>query len=179
MHTETSPPRKDGSIEHLHANGPSPNIREKLMLFGQFVGDWDILESRYLRGDGQWVQQRGELHWGWILDGKAVQDVWLHFDETGRLIPDGTTVRFYDHRIDAWHSIWVSPNHHGVMSFVGRQVNDEIVLEGRGLDGNLLKWIFYEISPNSFNWRGEESNDQGKSWVVTEEMQIRRRDSRD
>ena len=87
-----------------------PEMREKLMLFGQFVGDWDILEDHYLQPDGTWAVSRGALHWGWILDGKAVQDVWMSIDEkTGKTIPEGTTIRFYDQKIDAWHSVWISP----------------------------------------------------------------------
>jgi hypothetical protein len=32
-------------IEGLAALAPDPEMRGKLMLFGQFVGDWDILEA--------------------------------------------------------------------------------------------------------------------------------------
>jgi hypothetical protein len=86
-------------------------MEEKLALFGQFVGDWDILEDRFLRPDGTWATSRGEVHWRWILDGKAVQDVWASTDEKNmKPIPEGTTVRFYDPRIDAWPSVWISPN---------------------------------------------------------------------
>jgi hypothetical protein len=34
-------------IEGLGATEPYPNLKEKLALFGQFVGDWDIVEARY------------------------------------------------------------------------------------------------------------------------------------
>jgi len=29
-------------IKGLGADGPDPKLKEKLMLFGQFVGDWEI-----------------------------------------------------------------------------------------------------------------------------------------
>jgi hypothetical protein len=61
------------TIEGLMADGPTLETREKLKLFGQFVGDWDILEDRNLMPDGTWSVAKGELHWGWILDGGAVQ----------------------------------------------------------------------------------------------------------
>jgi hypothetical protein len=119
---------------------------------------------------------RGELHWDWILDGRAVQDVWMSIDEkTHKAIPEGTTIRFYDQKIDAWHSIWISPTQAVVKTFVGRQVGDEIVLEGRTAEGYPLRWIFSEITPNSFRWRAEETRDNGKTWTLREEMQIRRR----
>src|SRR5487761_1774729 len=48
-------------IQGLASEGPNSEFKEKLMLFGQFVGDWDILECRYLQTDGTWANQTGEL----------------------------------------------------------------------------------------------------------------------
>ena len=164
------------TIGGLHAGQPNPEFLEKLMLFGQFVGDWDILEDRVLQPDGTWTTSRGMLHWGWILNGRAVQDVWRWIDEeNGNVTSEGTTIRFYDETIDAWHSIWISPRQRAVKTFIARQIGDEIVLEGKSSEGFSVKWIFSEIAPRSFRWRAEESRDDGKSWSLVEEMQIRRR----
>ncbi len=163
-----------GIIKRLSAIGPDPALRDKLMLFGQFVGDWDILEDRFFQPDGKDIVLEGELHWGWILDGEAVQDVWMFYDkDTHRAVQAGTTVRFYDSKIDAWHSVWISPIQGVVMTFTGRKVGDEIVLEGKDED-KILKWIFSEIKPNSFLWRSERSKDGGKTWMIEEKMGIRR-----
>ena len=163
-------------IQGLASQGPNSEFKEKLMLFGQFVGDWDILECRFLQTDGTWAKQRGELHWRWILDGRALQDVWGTIDEeTHNFIPDGTTVRFYDPKIDAWQSMWISPTQGVVKTFIGRQVGNEIVLEGKSTEGYSVKWIFSEITPSSFRWRSEETRDEGKTWVIKEEMRIHRR----
>jgi hypothetical protein len=94
---------------------------------------------------------------------------------THKSIPEGTTVRFYDPKIDAWHSVWISPTQGVVKTFVARQVDDEIVLEGKTAEGYPVKWIFSEITPDSFRWHSEESRDIGKSWMLKEEMRIRRR----
>jgi len=164
------------TIEGLGAKGPCPKLKEKMALFGQFVGDWDIVENRYLTKDGTWAKSKGELHWGWILGGKAVQDVWMSIDEkTGKAIPWGTTVRLYDPRIDAWHSVWVSSRQGVVRTFVGRKVGDEIVLEEDNTKRHPEKWIFSEIVPDSFKWRAEVSHDGGKTFAVEEVMRIRRR----
>ena len=37
-------------IKGLAADGPDSGLKEKLMLFGQFVGDWDIVEARVYAG---------------------------------------------------------------------------------------------------------------------------------
>lgn len=164
------------AIEGLPARGPDPGLKEKLTLFGQFVGDWDILENRYLRDDGTWAKERGEIHWRWILEGRATQDVWTSIDEkTGGQIPRGTTVRFYDQKINAWRSTWISPRQGAVGAFIGKKVGKEIVLETKSDEGYLVKWIFSDVSEDSFRWRAEESRDEGKTWTLREEMKIRRR----
>jgi len=162
-------------IKGLDADGPLPGLEWKLALFGQFVGDWDIVEARYPRAHGV-EMRRGEVHFRWILEGRAVQDVWMTYDEKAhRLVPVGTTVRFYDSSVDVWRSIWISPIQNVVQNFVGRKVKDEIVLESKTKDGFPERWIFSNITSNSFTWHSEETHDGGKTWILTEEMKIRRR----
>lgn len=163
------------TIKGLGAESPDPELKEKLMLFGQFIGDWDVVEARYPQPDGTVIKRQGEIHFGWILDGKAVQDVWMTYKENPhRLVPVGTTVRFYDPTMDAWRSIWISPIQGAVQTFIARKVNDEIVLESRTKEGYPEKWIFSNITPQSFRWRSVETHDSGKTWQLTEEMQVHR-----
>ena len=37
-----------------------------------------------------------------------------------------------------------------------------------------MKWVFSQITPKSFRWHSEETKDKGKTWKITEEMQIRK-----
>src|SRR5947208_16011412 len=61
------------TIKGLGAEGPFPELKEKLMLFGQFVGDWEM-DARYPQPDGTEIKAKGEIHFGWILNGRGVQD---------------------------------------------------------------------------------------------------------
>src|SRR5262245_2766738 len=91
------------TIRGLGSEGPYPEFKDKLMLFGQFVGDWEI-DARYPRPDGTETRGKGEIHFEWILEGRAVQDVFMSRDErSGKAVPAGTTLRYYDSKIDAWH----------------------------------------------------------------------------
>jgi len=172
-----SPLEEAWKIIGLEAKGPLAGMEEKLALFGQFVGDWDIVEARYPQPDGTEIKGRGEIHFRWILEGRGVQDTFCMIDEkTGKVVPAGTTVRFYDPGIDAWHSVWISPRQRVVQPFVARSVKGEIVLEGKSPDGKYPeKWIFSEIRRDSFRWHSETTHDDGKKWVLTEEMQVRRK----
>src|SRR5919199_5671228 len=123
----------------LSANGPIEDRAEKLMLFGQFVGDWDVDFIVY-EPDGTKQTEKAEWHFGWVLEGRAVQDVWIvprreERDKTSPVKSDyGTTIRFYDPAIDAWRVVYASPLHGDLLTLVARQVGDEIVLEGHDAD---------------------------------------------
>ncbi len=176
MITKPNQPNNEPVIKGLGADSPDPDMREKLMLFGQFVGDWDIEEARYPQPDGTEIKRKGEIHFGWILDGRAIQDVWMTYqDDPPRAVPAGTTIRFYDPKIDAWHSIWISPLQGIIQTFIARKVGDEIVLEGKSKEGFPERWIFSDITDYSFRWRSVESHDNENTWQLTEEMKVRRK----
>lgn len=167
------------SLDGLIASAPHTKYRDKLMLFGQFIGNWEADFAVY-KGDGTTQIEKAEWHWGWILEGRAIQDVWIlprrsHRETSTFERPDyGTTIRFYDPKIDAWRTVWVSPAHSEIITFIAKQVGDEIVLEGNAMDGTLMRWIFSKITPNSYHWRRVHSRDGGKTWSLFKEMNVRR-----
>lgn len=167
-------------MRSIETNGPHPGFGEKMMLFGQFVGTWQY-ESQYFLHDGNIATACGEIHFGWILDGMAVQDTMtgvIHNPPKG--LPRrgfGTMLRFYDSKIDAWHCTWIGPSVQGggvVQRFVARKIKNEIVLEGTTTEGNFERWIFSDVKHNSFNWRAEESRDKGETWRLDQRIQATR-----
>jgi hypothetical protein len=161
-------------LDALAAAGPHRDHADQLMLFGQFVGSWDF-DGFYTAPDGARVEMTGEWHFGWVLAGRAIQDVLIcpPRDAGGPNLEYGSTIRFYDPAIDAWQITWITPPQRAVVRLVARPVGDEIVLEGPGSDG-LLRWTFSGISPDAFTWRGFHSTDDGASWRQREEMRLRR-----
>jgi len=165
-------------IKGLGADGPDPNLKDKLMLFGQLVGDWEI-ESQWFLPDGVTPVGKGEIHFRWILNGTAIQDVFSGrvenpppgFPSTGI----GTTIRFYDPKIDAWRVTWIVPSGSVIQNFVAQAVGDEIILEGKTVDGKYPeRWILSEITAHSFEWRAVESHDNEKTWQITQKISARR-----
>jgi hypothetical protein len=173
--------RDHGLVEALHATGPAGPDADQLQVFGQFIGSWDIAWWG-LDAGGRTHTARGELHFGWVLGGRAVQDVWIvpGRGEPGAGVPPlafyGSTIRFYDASIAAWRSTWMDPVNGRVRRFVGRPVGGEILLIS-GEDDPQLRWRFTDIRPDSFTWRGEISHDRGATWAQDEEMKVTRRDA--
>jgi hypothetical protein len=160
-------------IEGLSAHGPARGLREKLHLFGQFVGSWDIVEHRNLQTP---TVTKGEVHFNWILGGRAVQDIWGSLDpKTHRLNPWGTTIRYYDPQLGAWRSTWISPRQQTVRRFIGRKVGNEIVLQEENRGARTERWVFSDIQPGSFQWYALKRPRKGRPWRKVEEMIVKRR----
>jgi hypothetical protein len=166
-------------LQGLLADGPCAEHAEKLMLFGQFVGDWEA-EFTVYNSDGTRQTATGEWHFGWVLEGRAIQDVFIvpRRSERGQAsaVPSdyGTALRFYDPKLDAWRVVWCSPVHGDLLTFTARPVGDEIVLEGCDADGTPMRWIFSRITAESFHWRRVFSTDGGATWQLHKEMSVRR-----
>jgi hypothetical protein len=167
----------------LHADSPAPDRAEALKLYGQFVGDWEADVVTYTP-DGARHQGEGEIHFGWVLEGRAIQDVWMIPRRKDRR-PDsppmpvagnwyGTTIRVYDPARDAWRIYWIDPATNAYYQQVGRKQGPDIVQEGTTEAGALSRWSFTEIMPESFHWKGEASFDKGASWRLFVEVFARR-----
>ncbi len=63
----------DTMIDVLRAPGAHPDLTDRLMLFGQFVGAWEVTVSTYGM-DGATTRVPGEWHFDWALEGRAVMD---------------------------------------------------------------------------------------------------------
>jgi hypothetical protein len=54
-----------------------------------------------------------------------------------------------------------------------REIDDEIVME-RAEGGDLVRWIFFDIRPESFHWRSERSTEGGASWRLEQAVRADR-----
>jgi hypothetical protein len=160
--------------DQLISSAPFQPLASELGTFGQFVGSWDLRWSR--PGDDEApAEVMGELHFEWVLGGRAVQDLWIvprrdtGSAGEGRYAFWGTTIRFFDSDLGAWRSTWVEPVSGRVRKFIGRMVSDEIHLVST--DGiPFLRWRFTEISTDRFVWLGEYSSDEARTWHLEEKM---------
>lgn len=158
----------DSFFAALSSDNPVADLAEKLMLYGWLVGDWTF-EGNVYTADGARHAGAGEIHCAWVLEGRAIQDVWIFPG-----VFYGTTLRAYDPNIDAWHILWNDPLRQSYTRQVGRARGTDIVQLGTNNAGEKVRWSFTEISPESFRWTGERSCDDGKTWTTQAEFQARR-----
>ena len=167
----------------LHADGPDPERAGVLKLYGRFVGDWDA-EIIAHAPDGTSHRTLGEIHFGWVLQGRAVQDVWMiprlsdrptapQFPIAGNWY--GTTLRVNDPTIDAWRIFWMDPARNVFRQQIGRAQGTDIVQEGTTDTGERTRWSFTDITDNSFYWLGESKPAGAPQWKLVVDVKARRR----
>ncbi len=155
-------------VEALHAAAPASDRADKLGLYGWLIGHWEM-DAVVHGDDGTKHAGRGQIYFGWVLQGRAIQDVWD--------LPSvfhGTTLRVYDPELDAWHILWSDPLRQYYTRQIGRARGADIVQEGTNDAGDAIRWSFTHITPASFRWLGERSTDGGSTWHVQAEFQARR-----
>jgi hypothetical protein len=161
----------NGFIDALHCRGPADDRAQKTKLYAWLVGDWTFDATVY-RDDGAAHRGTGAIHFGWVLQGRAIQDVWS--------LPGifyGTTLRVYDPGIDAWHILWSDPLRQTYTRQIGRASGRDIVQLGENNAGEATRWSFTEIAPDSFRWTGERApagSEASPSWQLQADFRARR-----
>jgi len=160
-------------INALHADGPAPDRVDKMGLYGWLIGAWEM-DVRMHMANGAEYCGKGEIHFGWVLEGRAIQDVWITPPRRQRDDPIGaaanfygSTLRIYDPGIDGqgsgvWHIFWLDPVKQFYSRMIGRADGNDI----EQLTVNETprrRWRFQEITPNSFHWTADVDEGGGET----------------
>lgn len=173
-------PGGHGFATALLAAGPSREIGDAASDLGWLVGGWSA-EIRDFDPDGRVRKGTGEWWFAWVLEGRAMQDVWISPPRADRALPRrptmagdryGTTIRRVDKRDGSWRITWINPVSGATNHLAGRREGDRILLIGED-DGRTIRWSFSDISADSFTWRGERQDADG-AWATEAEFRLRR-----
>jgi hypothetical protein len=181
----------DPMLNALHAEGPAPDRAESMMLYGQFIGSWegksrsktfkvDSNAELQFDADSSFNESTLEVHFSWVLEGRAIQDVWIlpgrnDVKDVTKFGMYGTTLRIYDPKNDHWYITFIDPfTTQSYHRMIGRKVGNDIVQELRR-ESHITHWIFTDIKKDSFHWMWKESEDNGKTWKLQAEFFLERR----
>jgi hypothetical protein len=181
MYMDTKPVQRDPFCSVLSAHSRAPEIPEPADAYGWLVGSWVLDVLHYWAIDVSAQQIKCEVHAGWVLEGRAVQDAWIMpplSERTSQLDKKmnmyGTTLRVWDPGIEAWRISWRNPagDHHEDQ--IGRRIGNDVVQLGVRPDGTPTRWSFTEITSYSFHWLGESLGSDGKTWTLEGEFRGKR-----
>jgi hypothetical protein len=171
----------DSFLEILGPTSRSLGIDDEDDLYGFLIGSWE-LDLVAHDDDGNVTRSTGEANFARVLEGRAIQDVFINPKRSDRT-PDspkfgnwyGTTFRYFDPTIRAWRVFWVNPDDGIRAELIAHRRGNDIVQEGHFPDGTPIRWTFSEITPDSCLWRGERLEPDGKTWRLQVEFRARRR----
>ena len=173
--------RMDARSLLLASPGRSPEIPESADAYGWLVGSWELDVRVYWATDVSATGLKGEAHFGWALEGRAIQDVWImpriadrtsHLDRNMNMY--GTTLRVWDPSIQAWRISWINPAGDHREEQIGRWSDNNVVQVGVRSDGTPTRWMFSEITRDSFHWTGEALNPDGRTWRLEGDFWVTR-----
>lgn len=169
-----------GFLDALVAKGPHPSLGSHADTYGRLIGSWaGQYEDR--SADGSLARGRMEVHFAWVLEGRAVQDLWIAPPIAERLAGRksdsrdtyGSTLRVFDPSIEAWRVVWLNPVRVIRNDLIGRRIGDDIVQTG--WYGDLaIKWMFSRVNPESFLWQAFELEPDGTTWKLVTEFNLTR-----
>jgi hypothetical protein len=147
----------------------SNDVPESEDLYGFLVGSWEMQPI-----GGVAPRVGGEVHADRVLEGRAVQDVWIwprRAERSGAIDASvntyGTTLRLWDPLLKAWRVTWLNPLTGRSSQLIGRRSGKDIVQVGTDSTGATIRWSFVEITRDSFRWIGETLGPDGRTWSVS------------
>jgi hypothetical protein len=163
---ELATPRR--FVDALVASGRAQELADVDDLFGFMIGSWDV--EAVLHGpDGKTQKSRGEVHASWVLEGRAIQDLFIFPRRADRAagVPSGgdrygTTVKTYDRMRGGWRVEFINPAAPDTSAqLIARRSGQDIEMEGRLASGAPIRWHYRSITPTSFAYSAEKMEHGG------------------
>ncbi|MCD7947987.1 MAG: hypothetical protein LUG13_06805 [Oscillospiraceae bacterium] len=151
----------------LISSGPNTIIPDEHNLFGKLIGTWNFEWIGYPGTDRE-RHAKGEWIFSWVLNGTAVQDIFIVPSRKENAInpqPDaefGTTLRFF-HPADHTWSIFYGSTVAAVRLSAERNGEEIVLTEMTKGD---MKWIFSDMTDETFHWKHIKTADNGETWYT-------------
>jgi hypothetical protein len=166
-----------GFLDALVSSQCSPELADADDIFGFLMGSWE-LEAVLYDANGQTQRSRGELHVSWVLEGRAIQDLFIfpsRVDRASGVPAQGdryaTTIRTYDRTLKAWRVHFINPAADETSAqLIARRNGQDIEMEGKLSGGTPIRWHYQSVTPTSFHYSAEKLSSDDKSWHLYLEL---------
>lgn len=166
-----------GFLDALVSSQRSPELAAVDDIFAFLIGSWE-LEAVLYETDGRTQRSKGELHASWVLEGRAIQDLFIfprRADRASSVPARGdryaTTIRTYDRALNAWRVNFINPAADETSAqLIARRRGQGIEMEGKLSAGMPIRWRYQSITPTSFHYSAEKQGNDGKSWQLYLEL---------
>jgi len=149
-------------LEALPSPERAPELADVDDIFGFLIGSWEV-EAVLRDREGRTKSIRGEVHASWVLEGRAIQDLFIfprRADRASGVPVHGdryaTTIRTYDRTLRAWRVNFINPAADETSAqLIGRRHGNEVAMEGNLSGGTPVRWRYDIFTPIAFHYIGE------------------------
>jgi hypothetical protein len=173
---ERTPDPRFAMITELRAAGPSATLGNHAEVLRHLIGTWDV-QYMDIPKSGKAIYRTGQLLVGWVMDGRAMEDLWIvNPSDPGKDREVYADVRYFDPKSGTWPAVFIDPQIASIATFTGGAAGDDrIVLDSQDLvPGQIRRWSFNDIREDSMVFRDDASSDGGKTWARKSEYQMKR-----
>jgi len=170
-------------LDALVCDRRAPEFAEVDDIFGWMIGSWEM-DAVVHNAGGHNHEVKGEMHASWVLEGRAIQDLFIFPRRADRhsgipLQDDryGTTIRTYDKKLKAWRVNFINPaSDETSAQLLARRNGNCIDMQGHLSDGTPVRWRYESFTASSFHYVAEKLQQDGKSWRLYLELFGKRSD---
>ena len=160
---------RDNGLQALSKHDDAPKATDH---WGKLVGHWDIIfESIDAAGNVQ-RSFEGEWNWFYILNGFAIQDVFIlpprKKAEDPKTIFYGVGIRIYNEEVNKWESVWVDTSNKKLEFREASSNDNEIILYQTNNEGEKIRITYFDMEEKSFEWKQEVFSANKNSWIATQ-----------
>ena len=164
-------------VDALVSSQCSSELADADDFFGFLIGNWDVDAVLYDE-KGHTDKRKGEVHASWVLEGRAMQDVFIfpgRADRSSGVPVHGdryaTTIRTYDRTLKAWRVNFINPAAAETSAqLIARRMGNGVEMEGTLSDGTRIRWRYINVNNTSFHYLAEKLNRDGRSWRLYLEL---------
>jgi hypothetical protein len=165
-----------GFLDALIYPRRAPELADVDDIFGFLIGSWE-LEAVLYDSKGHTQRSKGEIHASWVLEGRAMQDLFIFPRRADRKfsVPTrgdryATTIRTYDRTLQAWRVNFINPAaQEASAQLIARREGRGIEMEGKLSDDTPIRWRYVTIEPTRFHYTAEKRYDHD-TWQLYLEL---------
>jgi len=153
-------------------NGQKPCSRPEFRQFDFWVGEWEAYNPK--------GQKAGDSKISILLDSCTILEEWTSTTVQNGLRYAGKSYNSYNASNKKWQQYWID-NSGGITEyFNGHYEPGKMIVETENKKINDTTWLiqkmtFHNLGPDKVRQHGENSNDGGKTWTTSFDLEYRRK----